>query len=209
MKKLLTLLAIASLTSLSLTTTSQAQSPSADPKLEWATKVVALQQGPDLDRLVAQLADGAAQEVLRNWGPKLQANVPKAKIQQATDELNAELKKYFDDVSKSINNQVAKVSTDALVPAYMARFSIEELKQLVAFFESPAVKKYQSATSELGNVFVKQLVEASRADVTARIAQFDETAAKIVGVAPGGKSAPTGTAPASSPGEKSKSNPKK
>ena len=195
MKKLLTALA---LTSLALCTASQAQT--ADPKLEWATKVVALQQGPELERLVGQLADGATQEVLQNWGPKLQTNVPEAKQRQASDALNAELKKYFDDVSKLIDGKVRKVSTDALVPAYMERFTLDELKQLVTFFESPTIKKYQVSAPELGNLFIKQLVEATRSDVTARVQKFDETAVKIVGASPASKAA----SPASGSSDKSK-----
>lgn len=185
MKKLLTALAIASL---AFSTASHAQT--ADPKLEWATKVVTLQQGPELERLVGQLADSATQEVLQNWGPKLQANVPKAKQQQATDELNAELKKCFDDISKAINGKVGKVSSDALIPAYMDRFTVDELKQLAAFFESPTIKKYQATAPELGSLFIKQLIEATRADVTARVKQFDDAAAKIIGAAPAAKPAP-------------------
>ncbi len=185
MKKLLTGLAIASFAFCSV-----GHAQTADPKLEWATKVVALQQGPELDRLVAQLSDSAIQEVLQNWGPKLQTSVPKARQQQATDDLNTELKKYFEDVSKVISGRVAKVSNDSLVPAYMERFTLDELKQLAAFFESPAIKKYQIAAPELGNFFVKQLVDATRTDVTARVRQFDEAAAKIVGAAPAARAAP-------------------
>ena len=189
MKKFITGVALSSLV---LLTPAMAQT--ADPKLEWATKVVALQQGPELDRLVNQLADSAAQEVLQAWAPRLQSNVSKEKMEQARENLNAELKKYFDDVFKAINAKTGKVSTDALVPVYMQKFSLEELKQLVGFFESPAVKKYQAAAPELGNVFVQQLIEATRADVVARGKLFDEAAQKIVGSSPAsgttGKSKP-------------------
>ena len=165
-----------------------------DPKLEWATKVVALQQGPELDRLVNQLADSAAQDVLQAWAPRLQSNVPKERMEQARNSLNAELKTYFDDVFKTISAKTGRVSSDALVPVYMQKFSLEELKQLVGFFESPAVKKYQAAAPELGNVFVQQLIEATRTDVVARGKQFDEAAVKIVGIpsatSPAGKSRP-------------------
>ena len=192
MKKLLTAMAMACL---ALSTTSYAQQ-TADPKLQWATKVVALQQGPELDRLVGQLADSATQEVLQNWGPKLQTNVPKARQQQATDELNAELKKCFDDISKVINDRVGKISTESLVPAYMDRFTLDELKQLSAFFESPAIKKYQAAAPELGTLLVNQLIEATRVDVTARVKRFDDTAGKIIGETPAAKAAPSAPAAA-------------
>lgn len=193
MKKLILTLAIC-LPVLSTTVFAQAT----DPKLEWATKAVSLQQGPELDRLVSQLADSATQDILQNWGAKLQSDVPPAKMEQAKESLNAELKKYFDDVSKTINAKVSKVSSAALIPAYMERFSLEELKQLVAFFESPAIKKYQSSAPELGNIFVRQLIEETRADVTARTRQFDDTATKIVGSSP----APRTSTP--TPADKSK-----
>lgn len=155
-----------------------------DPKLEWATKVVALQQGPELDRLVSQLSGSTTQELIANWGPKLEANVSKSKQQKASDDLNAELKKYTEDTSELIGKQVGKVSAEVLVPAYAERFSLDELKQIAAFFDSPAIKKYQSVAPELGNVFIQKLMEESRADVIARVKQFDDAALKIVGTTP-------------------------
>ena len=168
----------------------------ADPKIELATKVVALQQGPELDRLVQQLSGGATQELIASWGPKLEASVPKAKQQKASEDLNVELKKYSEDANKLIGKQVSKVSADTLVPAYAEKFTLEELKQLVAFFESPAIKKYQNTAPELGNIFVQKLIEASRTDVMARAKQFDDAAVKIVG------SSPAPAAPGKAPARK-------
>lgn len=177
MKKLLIAMALTA-----LTFSATAQAP--DPKLEWATKAVALQQGPELERLVNQLADSASQDVVQSWGAKLRSDVPKEKIEQTTQSLNGELKKYYDDVSKIISSKVNKASADSLIPVYMSRFSLDELKQLVAFFESPAVKKYQLAAPELGNIFINQLIMETRTDVNARAKQFDDAAAKIVGSSP-------------------------
>lgn len=176
MKKLIISLALAGL---AFTPALQAQT--ANPKTELAAKVVKLQQGPELDRLVSQLAGSTTQELVANWGPKLEANVPKANQQKASEALNAELKKYSEDTTKLIAKQVAKVSTDVLVPAYAERFTLEELQQIAAFFESPAIKKYQANSPELGNLFVEKLIDSSRADVLARAKQFDDAALKIVG----------------------------
>ncbi|MDB5884879.1 MAG: hypothetical protein JWR74_1050 [Polaromonas sp.] len=176
MKRLITSLALAGI---ALTTAVQAQT--ADGKAELAAKVVKLQQGPELDRLIAQLAGSTTQELIATWGPKLEANVTKANQQKASESLNAELKKYSDDTNQLIAKQVSKVSTDVLVPAYAERFTLEELQQIAAFFESPAIKKYQANSPELGTTFVQKLIDASRADVLARAKQFDTAAQKIVG----------------------------
>lgn len=184
----LTIAISACVASLALSTASLAQT--VDPKLEWATKVVALQQGPELNRLVDQLASSTAQDLLQKWGPKLQTNVPKAKLPQITEELNAELQKYSNEVSQLIGSKVGKVSADALIPAYMEKFTLEELQQIAVFFESPAIKKYQASAPELGNIFIQHLVEAARTDVSARATQFDETAAKIIGASAAPKALP-------------------
>lgn len=190
MKKLLTQVVLATIICGAFAHVAHAQSAT-DSKTEWASKVVTLQQGPELDRLVAQLAESAAQELIANWGPKLDTNVPKAKLKQATDDLNVELGKYAQDTNKLIAKQVGKVSTEVLVPAYADRFSLDELKQLAAFFESPAVKKYQVSAPELGNLFVQKLIETSRTEVVARGRQFDDVALKIVGTgSAGAKAAP-------------------
>ena len=165
MKKITTAVALVLLGSVA---SLHAQTP--DAKTEWASKVVALQQGPELERLVSQLAASSAQELIANWGPRLEAGVPKAKLQ-----------KYNEDANKLFAKQVNKVSTDVLIPAYAERFTVDELKQIAAFFESAAVKKYQAAAPELGNAFVQKLIEASRADIAARAKKFDEVAVKIVG----------------------------
>lgn len=192
MKNVLSTLSIAistSVVSLVLSAASQAQT--VDSKLEWATKVVTLQQGPELNRLVEQLATSTAQDLLQKWGPKLQTNVPKAKLPQVTEELNAELQKYSSEVSRLIGSKVGKVSADALIPAYMEKFTIEELQQIAVFFESPTIKKYQTVAPELGNIFIQRLIEAARTDVSARATQFDEIAAKIIGSSAASKVLPT------------------
>ena len=194
MKKLTIILATTlALTSLAGTTV---MAQTTNSKTDLAAKVVTLQQGPELDRLVIQLAGSTTQQLIANWGPKLETNVPKVRQEKASEELNAELKKYADDTVQLITKQVKKVSADVLVPAYAERFTQEELQQIAAFFESPVIKKYQAAAPELGNTFVQKLVEASRADVLVRARQFDDAALKIVGNSPSASPDPKAGKPA-------------
>ena len=106
MKKLI--ISLAATLALAGLTNTAAIAQAANSKTELATKVVALQQGPELERLVAQLAASTTQQLIANWGPKLETNVPKAKQEKASEELNAELKKYADDTAQLINKQVKK-----------------------------------------------------------------------------------------------------
>lgn len=201
MKKILNIAATAVIASFVLAAGSSL-AQTTDPKLDWATKVVALQQGPELDRLVEQLTQTTTQDLLQNWAPKLQNDVPANKQEQVREALNAELKKYADDVVNIISGKVGAVSKESLVSAYMERFSLDELQQIAAFFESPVIKKYQASAPELANVFVQKLVEATRTDVTARASQFDAAAEKIMGSVATGKSTPAPAGKSKAPAKK-------
>ncbi len=155
-----------------------------DPKLEWATRVVTSLQGPGLEPLVSQLVASSSRGIVQSWGEKLRSEVPKEKMDQTIQSLNVELKKYYDDVEKIMNGKVGKASADSLIPVYMARFSLDELKQLAAFFELPVFKKHQSAAPEMGNIFKNQLGIETRTDTNIRAKQFDDLATKIVGSPP-------------------------
>jgi hypothetical protein len=214
MKILITAIALTSLglsvwaqTPATSSTTAASQAPFvADPKLEWAIKVVALQQGPDMNRLVANLAGGTTQEMINNWQPRMLANVAKPQQAKVTAELNSELQRYSDEVSQIIRSKLQRVGSDALVPVYIERFTLEELKQIASFLEAPAIRKYQSIAPELGSIFTAKLVEASRAEVVARAKQFDEAAARIVGsepeTAPATPATPKPAVPSAKPAKK-------
>jgi uncharacterized protein len=171
-----------------------------DAKRELATKVASLQQGPEMDRMLQQLARASTEPLVANWAPRLQTMQP-AKQKQVSESLNAELKKFDQDALKIFSGKVSKVSTDNLVGAYMEKFSEDELKQLVSLLEAPVFKKYQSASPELGNLFVQKLIDASRPELEARAKTFDTAAGKLVGTneSSGGTPAASPTTPAPAP----------
>jgi hypothetical protein len=152
-----------------------------DAKRDLALKIVALQQGADMDRMIGQLAASAVQPMVEVWARRVEANIPKSRQEQAGEQLKTELKRYGDDVYKLIQSKLPRVSQDSLVGAYMDSFSEDELRQLLAFFASPVVKKYQSLGPQLGNLVVQKLVEATRPEIQERARQFEAVALKIAG----------------------------
>ena len=162
-------------------------SPDANRAL--AVRVVALQQGPEMDRLLAQLARSAAAPLVAPWEQRVNA-LPAAKQEAAAKAIDAQLQIFGDSALKALRGQMDNVSTNTLVPAYMERFSEEELRQLSALLEAPVFKKYQGASPELGNLLVRGLADATRADVQALADDFNAAAAKAVGTGPAPKAAP-------------------
>ena len=176
-------LAAALLCSAVLAPAAHAQDKQDAAKKELATRIVNLQKAQDMDALIAQLAGTANRAVVEAWLPRLD-KMPAARQKTVADQLDVELKKFNDDVVRLIKNRNERISLDVLVPAYSERFTADELKQLVAFLESPVIKKYYAANPHMANLLGQKLVEATRADVESRIKEFDTRAAQIVGNAP-------------------------
>ncbi len=168
-----------------------------DAKRELAGKVVNLQKGPEMDRMLQQLTRASSGQLVAVWAPRVQ-NLPEAKQKQANDGLNAELKKFEQDALKIFTTRADKVSGETLVGAYTEKFSEDELKQLLVLLEAPVYKKYQTVAPELGGAFVQKLIDAARPDLEARAKTFDSAATKLVGSegAPSSAPAPKASAPA-------------
>lgn len=167
--------------------TPQATAPVAtEGQRQLASKLVDLQRGPDMERMVFQLTAEAVQPLISKWGPKLET-MPKAKQEKAREQLNAELKTLGDNTRKLIEAQMNKSADSALLPAYIERFSESEMKELLAAFESPAFKKYQKLTAELGDIWVKSVVQNTMSTVKENGKAFDTAAEKIIDDKPVGE----------------------
>jgi uncharacterized protein len=164
-----------------------------DAKRALAVRAVAAQEGPEMSRMLAQLAGSATQQMVANWDERI-SELPEAKQKGVINAMDAELKKFNDDALKLITAQATKVRGEALLNAYTERFSEEELKQLVALMEAPVFKKYQNVGPELGSIYIKAIVDGTRSAVEARSKTFDVAAAKIVGVSTPSAGAPSGPA---------------
>lgn len=155
-------------------------------KKDLATRIVTLQKAHDMDALIAQLAASATQTVVSTWLPRLD-DLPPARQKAAADQLDVELKKFNEDNLRTIRSRNDRISLEVLVPAYSEQFTAEEMKQLIAFMESPVIKKFYAANPHMANLLAKRLVEATRTDVEARIKAFDARASRILGGAVGKK----------------------
>ena len=172
-----------------------------DSKRELAQRAIAAQEGSEQQRLIAQLTGTAIGPLIARWNERI-GQMPAAKQDAAIKTLDAELKKYEADATQIITAQATKSKGDALVSAYAERFSEDELKQLVALMEAPIFKKYQSIAPELGNAYVKSIVDGARDRITQRSKAFDATAEKITGSAPSGAPAGGPTSAPAAPAKK-------
>ena len=181
--------AIKTIAACAISITLSGQSYAQDTKRELAQRAIAAQEGSEQQRLIAQLTGTAIGPLIARWNERI-SQMPAAKQDAAIKTLDAELKKYEADATQIISAQATKSKGEALVSAYAERFSEDELKQLVALMEAPIFKKYQGVAPELGNAYVKSIVDGARDRITQRSKAFDAAAEKITGPAISG--APAG-----------------
>ena len=144
--KLIARLACAALIS-TAAAAAMAQGAASPAKKELVQKVLALQQA-GIESIGAGLANQTANQVLQVVGQAM-ARVPADKREALGAELQAEVKKFFDDVAPILRASAVKNAPATIGTALEEKFSDDELKVLIAWFESPVSKKYQQLSPEL------------------------------------------------------------
>jgi hypothetical protein len=129
-------------------------------------------------------------------------NVPADKRDAAVKNIDAELKKYGDDVVPLLRDRAVKIAPTIIGPELDKNFNEDELKQVINWLESPVVKRFQDLSPNLQRSLSEKLVNDTRAQVEPKLAALEAAMAKQLGVTPNNG----GPAPAALPGNRGGSN---
>jgi hypothetical protein len=151
--KRLTALAVMAITVV-VTPVSQAQ---ANAKKELVQRILALQQ-PGLDGLARDMAGRTVVQLMQAASNMLQTQVPPEKREALGKSIEADMKKYVDEATPIIRDRAIKLAPSTYGVALEERFSEDELKQLVAWFESPLNKKFQQVGPDMQNTMVQKVM---------------------------------------------------
>jgi len=128
-----------------------------DNKKELVQKLLQLQQ-PGLDSMARDLASRPVMQMMPAAGNVLQTQVPPDKREAVGKSIEADMKKYVDEVTLLLRERAIKLAPSIYGVALEEKFSEDELKQLVTWFESPLNRKYQQLWPEMQNGFVQKLM---------------------------------------------------
>ena len=159
-------------------TLAHAQTPT---KKELAQKLVLLQQ-PAIDGLARGLVEQPAAQMMQAAGNVLQTQVPADKREAIGKNVEAEVRKFVEESLPLVRERATKIAPAALGAALEEKFSEDELKQLIAWLESPVNKKYQQLGPEMQNGFVQKLVADTRPVVEVRLKALEEKVRVALGV---------------------------
>ena len=166
-----------------LGSTVQAQGGPITAKKELIQKVLQLQMGA-IDAIARNLAEQSIAPIAQQVGAVLQARVAPDQREAMARDIQAEFKKYGDDVLPLLRERANKIAPAALSAVMEEKFSEDELKQIIAMLEAPIYRKYQSVGPELQKAVLDKLVADTRSSVEPKLMALQEAVGKRLGLTP-------------------------
>ena len=196
-----TILSIALFALFGLNGAAQAQSAvNSAAKNELVTKILQLQR-PAIEGIATVLAQQPAQQMMQGASVALQTRVAPEKREAVAKEIQADLKKYADEVVPLLRERAVKMAPTTIGTLLEEKFTEDELRQLISIMESPVNKKFSQMNGELQKSLGEKLVADTRSIVEPKVKALDATIGKRLGMtpppAPG--PAPTGNGAAPAP----------
>jgi len=186
--KRLTLLA-AAWVAITMAPIAQAQSTA---KKELVQKILQMQQS-GLDGLARELASRPVMQLMQAANNVLQTQVPADKREAVSKSIDADMKKYVEEATPILRDRAIKLAPSTYGAALEEKFSEEELKQLLAWFESPLSKKFQQVGPDMQNNMVQKLLADATPVLEPKYQALQQRVRSTLGItgnAPAGASAP-------------------
>jgi hypothetical protein len=158
-------------------TPAQTSSPA---KKELIAKLLLLQQ-PGIEMLTRNILQQPLAGLMQSAGGALQ-QVPADKREAVGKAIEADLRKFFDDNAPMMKERAIKLSPTTIGVVLDERFSEDELKQVLAWLESPVSKKFGQVNGELQKVLTEKLMADVGGTLDTRFKTLQQGIAKQLGV---------------------------
>ena len=179
------------LTLLLAATLAQAQSPAS--KKELVARILVLQE-PAIEQAGQSLVVRPALRMQQQAGLVQQTRIAPEKRDAVAKQVQADLKKYIDDVGPTVRQQAVKLAPSTIGVLLEEKFSADELKQLIAIIESPVNKKYAQMSGDFQRVLSEKLVPQTQASVEPKVKTLEESIALHLGIPPSPGASPSAPA---------------
>lgn len=171
--------------------------PVSAAKKELVAKVLTLQQ-PVYEGLAREIVMRPAVQLGQQAGRALQ-NVPPDKREATGKSIDTDIRKFIDESTPLLRDRAIKAAPSTVGPILEEKMSEDELKQLVAWLDSPAAKKYQQLGGEMQQAMAQKLMAEAAPLLTPKLQALETKVAGSLGIP---AAAPAGSAPAKAPAPK-------
>ena len=161
--------------------------PSAAKK-ELVARVLQLQQA-GLENFGNNVAAAPLIQMRQQVAPVLQQRVPADKRDALAREIEADMRKYYDEASPITRERAVALAPSTVGVMLAERFSEAELKQIVATLESPVQRRFLTTMGEAQRSLSEQVVAESRAAIEPKVRALQESVSKRLSAAVPGAAA--------------------
>ncbi len=153
----------------------------APTKKELVQKFLTLQQ-PNIEALARNMAERPAIQLMQAAGQALQTQVPPEKREAAAKQVEADIKKYVEEATPIMRAKALKLAPSTIGAKMEETFTEDELKQLIAWTESPVNKKFQQMLPGVQDALLQQLAADAQTTFEPRLKALQQTVAKDLGI---------------------------
>lgn len=161
----------------------QAQTPASPAKKELVQKLLALQQ-PEFEQVARGIVQQPAMQIMQQVGPVLQNQVPADKREAAAKTIEADVRKYVDETYPLVRERALKLAPTVVGAMLEEKFSEDELKQLIAWYESPVNRKFQQVGLEVRGAYLQKLAPEARSVMEPKLQALEPRIRAALGAPP-------------------------
>ena len=166
---------------------------SSPAKHELARRWVAVQD-PALEKLARSVVELPARQLLAAAEPVLRGKVPADKREAVAKQLQEAARKYVDETAPAVSKRAQELGQSDLQASIEEKYTEDELRQIVAFFESPTFKKMQQTQPQIDQALQRKLVSEMQPTIEGKARALQASMTKILGVSPPAAGASAGSA---------------
>lgn len=153
-------------------------------KKELVAKVLQLQQ-PAIERAAVMMTERPAVAMMQQAGVVLQTRIAPDKRDAIAKEIQADVKKYVDDAVPLVRERAVKLGPSTIGVLLDEKFNEEELKQLIAIFESlesPVNRKFRQLGADMEKALAEKLSVEMRGVIDPKVKALDQALAGRLGI---------------------------
>jgi uncharacterized protein len=182
MKRILVTALLASAAMAHAQTTAAPSLPTSPAKKELVNRVLVMQQ-PLFENMAREVVMRPAMQLGQAAGNALQGATPE-KREAASKSIDADIRKYIDESVPIMRERAIKLAPSTAGAVLEERMTEDELKQLVAWLESPAAKKYQQIGGELQQAMGQKLFIEAGPLLTPKLQALEQKVRATLGLPP-------------------------
>ena len=151
-------------------------------KKELVQRILRVQQG-DIDGFARSLVEQPAARMEQEAALAMQQmQFSQDRFQSTGKQIDAEVRKYVDEALPIVRERATRLASTTLGPALEAKLTEDDLKQLLAWLESPVKAKFEQVSRD----FVQQAAREASPLVQPKIVALNGRIRTLLGVPPAG-----------------------